>query len=114
MTRYSLLVVSNAADGLEDEFNRWYSEQHLGDVLRVPGFCCAQRFMFNAGEPGSALHQWRYAAVYEFESDEPNLQFEELSRRAGTSEMPMSAGLDMGSVATALLIPITERRLAGA
>jgi hypothetical protein len=27
-----------------DEYHRWYSQQHLPDVLACPGFICAQRF----------------------------------------------------------------------
>lgn len=112
MTRYNLLVLSNATEGMEEEFNRWYSEQHLGDVLKVPGFRCAQRFALNAGEQGAALQPWRYAAIYEFESEDPNLQFGELMVRAGSPVMPLSPALDVASAVTALLVPITERVVA--
>jgi hypothetical protein len=44
MARYNYLVISNARAGRESEFDRWYTEQHLHDVLRVPGFIAAQRF----------------------------------------------------------------------
>jgi len=35
MGKYILLVQSNATDGKEEEFNKWYDEIHLGEVLRV-------------------------------------------------------------------------------
>lgn len=37
-----LLVQTNSVAGREDEFNRWYSETHLADVLAVPGGVRAQ------------------------------------------------------------------------
>jgi len=44
MVKFTYLVLTNAVPGREEEFNRWYTEQHLPDVLRVPGVVSAQRF----------------------------------------------------------------------
>ena len=33
MQRHSLLVLTTPFEGSDDEFNRWYDEQHLADVL---------------------------------------------------------------------------------
>ena len=38
-----LLVLSNAVEGKEDEFNDWYSNVHLHDGVKVPGFVAAVR-----------------------------------------------------------------------
>ena len=32
-----LLVLSNAGDGKEDEFNDWYDNVHVPHMLNVPG-----------------------------------------------------------------------------
>lgn len=37
-------VHSNPVPGREDEYNDWYTNQHLSDVLASPGFVAAQRF----------------------------------------------------------------------
>jgi hypothetical protein len=29
---------------MEDEFNEWYSDRHVHEILRVPGYLSAQRF----------------------------------------------------------------------
>ena len=44
MPRYNLIVLTNPVDGREDEYNDWYTNVHLDDVLKVPGVVAAQRF----------------------------------------------------------------------
>lgn len=41
---YFYFVFSNPVAGHEDEYNRWYNEEHAPDVVSVPGFMTAQRF----------------------------------------------------------------------
>src|SRR5437879_2238322 len=40
---YYQLVFTNPIPGREDEYNKWYDEQHAPDVVAVPGFVNAQR-----------------------------------------------------------------------
>ena len=40
---YHLIVFSRPTPGREDEFNKWYSDQHVGDLLKVPGIVAGQR-----------------------------------------------------------------------
>jgi len=42
--RYILQVSTRALAGREEEFNRWYGEVHVGEVLAVPGFSSCRRF----------------------------------------------------------------------
>ncbi|MCR2793456.1 hypothetical protein NQ156_10325 [Microbacterium sp. zg.Y625] len=62
----SILVVhSRPVEGSEDQFNAWYSDVHLPEVLQVEGFVAARRFRFvpAAGEqPPGGLP---YLAIYE-------------------------------------------------
>ena len=44
----------------EAEFNRWYDEEHIGRLLRVPGFLSASRYVAVKGGP-------KYLAMYELE-----------------------------------------------
>lgn len=68
-TRF-LLVFSNPAPGQEEAYNRWYDEEHLDEVVAVPGFVAATRYRLDdaqlAGQP-ECPH--RYLAIYEFEGD---------------------------------------------
>lgn len=42
---YYLFVLNDAAPGLEDEFNRWYDQQHAQDVLVNPDYVDSQRYV---------------------------------------------------------------------
>ena len=41
-------VLTNPTAGMEAEYNRWYDDQHIPDVLAVPGFVGVQRFKLSA------------------------------------------------------------------
>lgn len=45
----------------EDGFNRWYDEEHIAELLKVPGFLSAGRYAAIKGGP-------KYLALYELES----------------------------------------------
>ena len=56
-----LTVQIDVAPEMEDEFNRWYNEEHLPNLLKVPGVLRAKRGI-NTG-PGI-----KFIAIYEHES----------------------------------------------
>ena len=58
-----LIVRTDVAPEMEDEFNRWYNKEHIPLLLKVPGVLWAKRGM-NTGEGQ------KYIAVYEHESGE--------------------------------------------
>jgi hypothetical protein len=58
-----VVYAANVAEDFEPEFNRWYDEEHIPLLSRVPGVLCARRFRATA-----STH--RYVAVYHLESPE--------------------------------------------
>jgi hypothetical protein len=42
---YYYFVFSNPVAGHEDEYNKWYNEQHAPDVVAVPGFVTKKRIL---------------------------------------------------------------------
>ncbi len=56
-----LLVLNDVVKDMEDEFNRWYQEQHLGDRLGIDGFQRARRYRSVDGQPN-------YMAVFDCRS----------------------------------------------
>ena len=44
MSDHVMVVFTNPVTGKEDEYNRWYNEVHLGEVLRTPGMLAARRY----------------------------------------------------------------------
>jgi hypothetical protein len=68
--KHVLVVLTNAVEGQDDAFNKWYDEQHLPDVLAIPGFVAAQRYTIAPDQMSDpALHTHRYLALYEIEGD---------------------------------------------
>ena len=53
MTKYTFVVMTNASEGKEEEFNRWYNQHHIPDVLNVPGFVSGQRFRLAEAQMGA-------------------------------------------------------------
>lgn len=92
MAKYKFLVLTNPVSGREAEYNDWYDNTHLSDVLRVPGFVAAQRFKCEV--PASDGHVYNYMAIYEIESDNPQAVLDNLTSKAGTPEMSMTEALD--------------------
>ncbi len=56
-----LAVAIGPEPGYEDELNAWYQEEHLGLLLKVPGFRQARRFRALEGRP-------KYLALYDLDS----------------------------------------------
>jgi hypothetical protein len=52
------LVFTDVDPKHEEEFNAWYDTEHLGDLLKLPGFLDAARYVAVKGGP-------RYLAIYE-------------------------------------------------
>jgi hypothetical protein len=83
-----MMVFSDAVSGLEDDYNDWYSNVHLPEVINTDGFVAAQRFQ-STGVGDVPDHQ--YLAIYEIQGD-PEAAAAALY--AGTaSRTPTSEGL---------------------
>ena len=89
--RYILTVLTNAVPGREAEFDAWYSNVHLAEVLAIPGFVRAERFKV-VPMPGAAP-QWSFFAIYEMETANPQAVMNELMRRYAAKEMTNSAAM---------------------
>ena len=97
MAKYRLIVLSEPVEGREAEFNDWYSNQHLADVVAVPGFSAGQRFKLVQRCEGE--FKQRYLAIYEIEADDYAGAVQEMQSRAGTPAMVVSEALDSSNVA---------------
>ena len=93
MGRYNLIALTNPIDGRDDEFNDWYSNVHLDDVLKLPGVKAAQRFRLSETQHRPGPFEWRYMAVYEIEIDDLTVTLSALKSASGTEAMPLSPAL---------------------
>jgi hypothetical protein len=85
MAKHLLLVFSGPTEGAEDEYNRWYNDIHLPEVVATDGFVSAQRFKFDDGAPG--VVEQRYLAIYEVDTDDVQLAKKSLEAAAGSYNM---------------------------
>lgn len=58
-----LVVMADVPAELEDEFNRWYNTEHIGELLALPGVLNGARYEAASGGP-------KHLACYELESPE--------------------------------------------
>ncbi len=112
MAKFKLVVMTGPKAGREDEYNDWYNNQHLADVVAVPGFRSAQRFKLT--DAMGFEHRNGYLAIYEIESDDPKAVMAEMFKRNGTPAMVLSEALDLDKAVVglfeALLIGGRSRR----
>ena len=68
MAIHRLVVFSAPTPGQEDEYNDWYTNEHLDEVIAIDGFVGAQRFRLSDDQlPEFPDSPHRYMAIYEFD-----------------------------------------------
>jgi hypothetical protein len=93
---YYFLVFSNPVAGHEDEYNHWYDQQHAQDVVAIPGFVSAQRFVKN----DLPLYRMvdlqvpKYLIIYKIVTADVEAVFNEVNRRLASGETLISATFD--------------------
>ena len=65
-----LIVSADIAADKEEEFNRWYNEEHISKLLAIPGFLDAARYEAVSGLAFAGGGAPKYLACYELESPE--------------------------------------------
>lgn len=98
LQRHVFVVLTNAREGQDDEFNAWYDARHLPDVLDVPGIVRAERFRLSDAQIREE-RPYRYCALYEIETDDLDAVLDELRARAGTDAMPITKAIDRDRIA---------------
>ena len=67
MARWINIVESNCKDpSRESEYNDWYDNIHMPNVLATPGFVSARRYEISSPKEGRG----KYIAVYEIETND--------------------------------------------
>jgi hypothetical protein len=81
-------------EGREQEYNDWYSNRHLGDLLAIPGVLSARRFKLSGTQvPQAPTPAYRYLAVYEVEAEDVTSFVNEMMARVGDGRMPISTAM---------------------
>lgn len=92
------IVLTNPAEGKEDEYNAWYDGRHVADTLALPGLTAARRYAVkDIDGPDDA--RWSYLAIYEVELARVGEALAEAAARAGGPKMPNPGMLAPGTAA---------------
>jgi hypothetical protein len=106
MGKHVLMVYTNPTEGKEDEFNQWYNDIHLGEVLQVPGIVSAQRFKVADVMPGVSDHQ--YLALYNLDTDDPEGVIKALG--AALPTMNMSDAINGRTAKMVVVSPVSDEQ----
>jgi len=60
------LVFTNAADGRDDEYNKWYDEVHAVEMCALPEYTSVTRWKLTDAQM-IREQSHRYVAIYEYE-----------------------------------------------
>ena len=109
--RHLYVVFGNPTSPERDaEFNEWYDQTHIPEVLAVPGIISAQRFKHHqldrdAGKPV----RYSYVTIYEIEGD-PNEVMGKIGAGLASGAIRMDdAPFDLTKVNMAFWDPVTEK-----
>jgi hypothetical protein len=94
---YYLLVFNQPVAGKEAEYNAWYDHQHAPDVVSIPGFVRAQRYVFATTQLRPAPAKPKYVVIYQIKTNDLAAVYAEVRRRLSSGETRMSPTLDMDS-----------------
>jgi hypothetical protein len=96
---YYFYVFSSPTEGMEDRYNTWYNVQHGPDVVAVPDFVTAQRFVINDEQLNDAsLKLPKYVVVYKIVTEDLAAVNKEVSRRLAAHETIIDPSFGKGGV----------------
>ena len=90
MPKAIMIVTSTFAPGREDEYNDWYDNVHLPEVVALPGFVAATRYKVSDAQMVPGTDALPYCAVYELDSDDLGATVAGLGAAAGAGKLHMS------------------------
>ena len=95
MSSHVLVVFTSPVEGQEEEFNDWYDQVHLPDLLNVTGVISGRRFQAGTTPEGAPSP---YLTLYELDAD-PDAVAQEMTERVMSGEFKMSPAIDLSKFA---------------
>lgn len=96
MPKYRMVILSRPAEGREDEYNEWYQNVHLGEMVALDGIVSGRRYRRARvlGERDS----YPYLAIYDIETDDIDGVVRGLTQTAEQGRLTMSDAMDREGV----------------
>lgn len=90
MSHRFYFVFTQPKTGQDEEFNAWYSNRHIYDLVSIPGIAAAQRFKLLDAMSGQETAD--YLAIYEF--SDVDVAIAGIAERRGTERMPSTEAIN--------------------
>jgi hypothetical protein len=103
-----MLVLSNSIQGREEEFERWYRQIHVPEMLKRPGFVACQRLALSEAQMGRSQPQ-RHLALWEIETDNLAAVYDRLRSDMASGALADCDAFDRTTAVSHTFTPITER-----
>ncbi len=100
MPRYKMLTMSRPTEGREDEYNDWYQNVHLQEIVALDGFRTARRYRLAKEMREEGIYP--YVAVYEVDAPDADAAVTELTTAAREGRINMSEAIDRGDIYAAV------------
>lgn len=106
-----VVLTSPRSPEVEQEFNRWYTDVHIPEILRTPGFVGVTRYKVSASQflPGAESQGPQYLALWEIEADDVAAAANALQEQAISDGWVLDDAIDPASISIRFFEPITER-----
>ena len=92
MPDYKMVVMSRPTECREEEYNEWYQNTHLHDLVALEGFCSARRYKL--AQSLREGNDYPYMAVYKIETTDIGAVVDNLTRAATDGRIRMSDAID--------------------
>lgn len=92
--KYSMLVFSNATEGMEEEYLDWYAGQHIHDLLRIPGYVGCRFYKLSDAQLSDFEQKYKYLIIWDFETDDMDAVNRDIKERMGDGRTVFSPAFD--------------------
>ncbi|HEX7819273.1 MAG TPA: hypothetical protein VF475_12075 [Sphingobium sp.] len=99
MARYTYTILSRSKPGQEAEYEAWYRDRHVDDVIKMPGVLSARLFnlefqrVYDLDAP-----QYQLMTIYELDCEDPEATIDAIKAASGSEAMPGTDTLDKGGM----------------
>lgn len=100
MPKYRMIALTRPIEGKDAEYNEWYQNVHMPEVVSMKGFTGARRFKLAQHIQGA--DSFPYAAIYDIETDNLGAMLGQFGEAAASGKMSRSEAMDYASASMSI------------
>jgi hypothetical protein len=111
MAKYRMIAFSRPIEGRENDYNEWYQNVHMPQVVSLDGFVSARRYKLAQHLQGEA--SLPYAAIYKIETDDLGTMLGHFVAAAKSGQLRRSDAVDYAASQMGIFEEFGEEALHG-